>query len=164
MMHNYLIFVSLLEAVSITIATVPVVGWCRTAGFRSSEQAVLLEVFFSADSKVCLDQILIQLKEVAPHWRRLGEAVGVGRLDEISQYVCQTWEFEYPCYCVCVSLQVGSESDAMVEVVDGWLAQLHPNKPTWREIADVVDSIGHHDLALSLRQVYVSGDLHCNLH
>ena len=45
----------------------------------------------------------------------------------------------------------------MVEVVDGWLAKLHPDKPTWREIADVVDTIGHHDLANSLRQVYVSG-------
>ena len=55
-------------------------------------------------------------------------------------------------------LQVGgSESEAMVEVVDGWLAKLHPNKPTWREIADVVESIGHHDLAHSLRQVYISG-------
>ena len=46
----------------------------------------------------------------------------------------------------------------MVEVVDGWLALLHPNKPTWREIADVVDSIGHTHLAHSLRQVYLSGD------
>ena len=60
-----------------------------------------------------------------------------------------------------------SESDAMVEVVDGWLANLHPNKPTWRDIADVVDSIGHHDLAHTLRQVYISGDtqltsLYCN--
>ena len=52
---------------------------------------------------------------------------------------------------------MGSESEAMVEVVDGWLANLHPNKPTWREIADVVDSIGHRDLAHSLRQVYISG-------
>ena len=51
-----------------------------------------------------LDQILIQLKEVAPHWRRLGEAVGVGRLDEISQYVCQTWESSMPlAYCVSLS-------------------------------------------------------------
>ncbi|CAI8024735.1 hypothetical protein GBAR_LOCUS14348, partial [Geodia barretti] len=89
------------------------------------------------DLEVSLDQILIQLREVTPHWRRLGEAVGVQRLDEISEYV-------------------GSESEAMVEVVDGWLANLHPNKPTWREIADVVDSIGHHDLAHSLRQVYIS--------
>ena len=54
---------------------------------------------------------------------------------------------------------MGSESEAMVEVVDGWLANLHPNKPTWREIADVVDSIGHYDLAHSLREVYISGDL-----
>ncbi|CAI8019943.1 hypothetical protein GBAR_LOCUS11943 [Geodia barretti] len=92
------------------------------------------------DLEVSLDQILIQLREVTPHWRRLGEAVGVQRLDEISEYV-------------------GSESEAMVEVVDGWLANLHPNKPTWREIADVVDSIGHHDLAHSLRQVYTSGSL-----
>ncbi|CAI8046604.1 hypothetical protein GBAR_LOCUS25782 [Geodia barretti] len=92
------------------------------------------------DLEVSLDQILIQLREVTPHWRRLGEAVGVHRLDEISEYV-------------------GSESEAMVEVVDGWLANLHPNKPTWREIADVVDSIGHHDLAHSLRQVYISGSL-----
>ncbi|CAI8021276.1 hypothetical protein GBAR_LOCUS12638 [Geodia barretti] len=92
------------------------------------------------DSKVSLDQILIQLREVTPHWRRLGEAVGVHRLDEISEYV-------------------GSEYEAMVEVVDGWLANLHPNKPTWREIADVVDTIGHHDLAHSLRQVYISGEL-----
>ncbi|CAI8024733.1 hypothetical protein GBAR_LOCUS14348, partial [Geodia barretti] len=92
------------------------------------------------DLEVSLDQILIQLREVTPHWRRLGEAVGVQRLDEISEYV-------------------GSESEAMVEVVDGWLANLHPNKPTWREIADVVDSIGHHDLAHSLRQVYISGSL-----
>ena len=52
----------------------------------------------------------------------------------------------------------------MVEVVDGWLAKLHPNKPTWREIADVVESIGHHNLAHSLRQVYISGDLFCVYH
>ncbi|CAI8020406.1 hypothetical protein GBAR_LOCUS12213 [Geodia barretti] len=94
------------------------------------------------DTFVCLDQILIQLREVTPHWRKLGEAVGVHRLDEILQYVGSE-----------------SESDAMIEVVDGWLANLHPNKPTWRDIADVVDSIGHHDLAHSLRQVYISGQL-----
>ena len=58
----------------------------------------------------------------------------------------------------------GSESEAMVEVVDGWLAKLHPDKPTWREIADVVDIIGHHDLANSLRQVYVTGlNIFCTL-
>ena len=107
-----------------------------------------------------LDQILIQLKEVTPHWRRLGEAVGVQRLDEIAEYVCQLWETRLLCdsLSLCLCVQVGSESEAMVEVVDGWLALLHPNKPTWREIAYVVDSIGHTHLAHSLRQVYLSGD------
>ena len=41
------------------------------------------------DSTVCLDQILIQLKEVAPQWRRLGEAVGLEALDDIAEYVRQ---------------------------------------------------------------------------
>ena len=43
----------------------------------------------SPDASVCLDQILIQLRYVAPDWRKLGEAVGMNRLqlDHISQYV-----------------------------------------------------------------------------
>ena len=41
------------------------------------------------DSAVCLDQILIQLKEVAPQWRRLGKAVGLEALDDISRHVCR---------------------------------------------------------------------------
>ena len=46
----------------------------------------------------------------------------------------------------------------MVEVVDGWLAKLYPKIPTWREIADVVEHIGHSTLADSLREVYVTGE------
>ena len=46
------------------------------------------------DSTVCLDQILIQLKEVAPQWRRLGEAVGLEALDDIAEYVRQIKELE----------------------------------------------------------------------
>ena len=42
---------------------------------------------FLTDRSVSLDQILIQLKEVAPKWRELAEAVGVESLDEISDYV-----------------------------------------------------------------------------
>ena len=49
--------------------------------------------------------------------------------------------------------------EAMVEVVDGWLRKLYPNLPTWREIADVVERLGYTDLAYSLRQVYVTGEL-----
>ena len=45
----------------------------------------------------------------------------------------------------------------MVEVVDGWLSQLYPKKPTWNEIADAVESIGHKNLADSIRDVYNTG-------
>ena len=45
-----------------------------------------------------------------------------------------------------------------MEVVDGWLAKLYPRTPTWREIADVVEHIGHSSLADSIRQVYVTGE------
>ena len=58
---------------------------------------------------------------------------------------------------VCVCVQVNSDGEAMVEVVDGWLARLYPNTPTWREIADVAEQIGHHQLSQSIKQVYVTG-------
>ena len=45
-----------------------------------------------------------------------------------------------------------------MEVVDGWLAKLYPRIPTWREIAAVVEHIGHSSLADSIRQVYVTGE------
>lgn len=44
-----------------------------------------------SDENVGLDQILIQLKEVAPQWRSLAESVGLDReaVDGISEYyVC----------------------------------------------------------------------------
>ena len=60
--------------------------------------------------------------------------------------------------CVYVCVQVNSDGEAMVEMVDGWLARLYPNTPTWREIADVVEQIGHHQLSHSIKQVYVTGE------
>ena len=59
------------------------------------------------DTFVCLDQILIQLREVTPHWRRLGEAVGVHRLDEILQYVCQPFNLHKVNGAFCNSLRPG---------------------------------------------------------
>ena len=59
------------------------------------------------DTFVSLDQILIQLREVTPHWRRLGEAVGVQRLDEILQYVCQPCDLHKVNGAFCNSLRLG---------------------------------------------------------
>ena len=52
---------------------------------------------------------------------------------------------------------MSSDAEAMIEVVDRWLAKIYPQKPTWREVADIVEQIGHKLLARSLKQVYVTG-------
>ena len=51
---------------------------------------ILLQYYllhFLTDFSVCLDLILIQLKEVAPKWRELAEAVGAENVNEISDFV-----------------------------------------------------------------------------
>ena len=53
---------------------------------------------------------------------------------------------------------MSNDREGMIEVVDAWLAKLYPKKPTWREVADVVEQIGHVELSRSLRQVYVTGE------
>ena len=40
---------------------------------------------------VSLDQILIQLGEVAPDWRRLAESLEIEGVDDIAQYVRHNW-------------------------------------------------------------------------
>ena len=53
---------------------------------------------------------------------------------------------------------MSNDREGMIEVVDAWLAKLYPKKPTWREVADIVEQIGHVELSRSLRQVYVTGE------
>ena len=51
---------------------------------------MLLEYYllhFLTDFSVCLDLILIQLKEVTPKWRELAVAVGAENVNEISDFV-----------------------------------------------------------------------------
>ena len=50
---------------------------------------------FLTDRSVSLDQILIQLKEVAPKWRELAEAVGAENVNEISPHVSTKQQCEY---------------------------------------------------------------------
>ena len=40
---------------------------------------------------VSLDQILIQLGEVAPDWRRLAESLEIEGVDDIAHYVRHNW-------------------------------------------------------------------------
>ena len=55
-------------------------------------------LYFLTERSVSLDQILIQLKEVAPKWRELAEAVGVENVNEISDFVRE----KLKCLCCLV--------------------------------------------------------------
>ena len=39
----------------------------------------------------------------------------------------------------------------------GWPDSIYPNTPTWREIADLMEQIGHHQLSQSIKQAYFTG-------
>ena len=62
---------------STLLVDVYLITWFKRNGLRP----------YLTDRSVCLDQILIQLKVVAPQWRELAEAVGVENVNEISDYV-----------------------------------------------------------------------------
>lgn len=54
---------------------------------QTCKSGVPLRFISHIDSTVGLDQMLIQLKEVEPHWKKLAEAVGLDGLDQIAEYV-----------------------------------------------------------------------------
>lgn len=54
---------------------------------QTYKSGVPLHFISHIDSTVGLDQMLIQLKEVEPHWKKLAEAVGLNGLDQIAEYV-----------------------------------------------------------------------------
>ena len=45
------------------------------------------KLYVLTDFSVCLDLVLIQLKELAPKWRELAMAVGAENVNEISDFV-----------------------------------------------------------------------------
>ena len=63
----------------------------------SIEQLTVVCLVIPSDANVGLDQILIQLKEVAPQWRSLAETAGLDHdtLDRISEYVSLVSSIHY---------------------------------------------------------------------
>jgi hypothetical protein len=68
--------------------------------------------------------------DVASEWYQLGRTVGISEemLDECSNR---------------------SPREAVVEVLDHWIRN---HKPSWNDVADILNEIGLHELANSLRQ------------
>ena len=57
---------------------------------RADNYEIMHVLLHASDSSVNLDQILIQLKEVVPHWRKLAERVGLEDLNRIAEHVRKT--------------------------------------------------------------------------
>ena len=73
----------------------------RSTSYVVHHTNILLEYYLLhslQDFSVCLDLILIQLKEVAPKWRELAVAVGAENVNEISDFVRK--ELKSLCYLV----------------------------------------------------------------
>ena len=88
-----------------------------------------------------LDKLLIQLRpQVGPKWYQFGQAAGIERevLDN------------YACHC--------NPEDCIVETLDYWLRN-HAGKPTWKEIAKLLQAIGLGELALDIDKVYSTGEI-----
>ena len=89
------------------------------------------------DNSLDLDSLLIQLKpQVLTKWKQFAEAVGLSNIiKQLSQY---------------------SDDECIVKVFDQWLKS-HPTKPTWSNVADVLNDIGLHQLANNIMKVYETG-------
>lgn len=72
--------------------------------------------------------------KVHSEWYKFGEALGLQKsfLDTLNGY---------------------PEIECMVELIDHWLRN-HPDKPTWKEIADALEDINEYKLASSINAVY----------
>ena len=111
---------------------------------------IYFTVCHHSDTALDLDMLLIQLKpQVLTKWKQFAEAVGLSNIiKELSQY---------------------SADECIVEVFDQWLKS-HPTKPTWRNVADVLNDIGLQQLAKDIMKVYQTGTslivflLHTHVH
>ena len=68
------------------------------------KQLTVVCLVIPSDANVGLDQILIQLKEVAPQWRSLAETAGLDHdtLDRISEYVSLVSSIHYNIIAACI--------------------------------------------------------------
>lgn len=86
---------------------------------------------------VNLNSLLVQLRpQVGPKWFEFGKVARIGRdvLDKIAEQC--------------------SPEECIVELFDHWLFN---EKPTWRDVADILKQIGLTELGLNIESVYTTG-------
>ena len=93
-----------------------------------------------ADKLVDIDRVLVQLKSVQGKWREIGKALNVP----------ETHIEQVEPYCA------GNDVQGITEVIDFWMRNCG-GKPTWRELANALKSVGQEQLANLLMEVYETG-------
>lgn len=77
---------------------------------------------------------------MGPKWYQFGQAVGIA---EDVLVKC----FEYP------------PEECIVEVLDYWLRNFGPSRPTWRDVAKALRDTGLQQLSENILKVYETGNL-----
>ena len=94
----------------------------------------------TADDLLNLDQVLIQLRPVHSKWKEIAQAlrVPVTFIEQLEE---------------ALSMDASSR---MTEITDHWMRECS-GKPTWRELADALKTIGEVQLAQQFMQIYETG-------
>ena len=88
---------------------------------------------------VNLDNLLVQLRsKVGPKWYQFGEAAGIQKetLDKFAEQC--------------------SPEECIVELFDYWLIN-SVEKPTWRDVAQVLKQISLTELGVDIERIYTTG-------
>ncbi len=87
-----------------------------------------------------LDSLLINLQHLAPKWQEIGIHLKVSAVDLKSiQELCKE-----------------VDSDCLVELFDKWLRST--DTPTWKNITDVLDTMGEHESSQNIMDILSEGD------
>ena len=99
---------------------------------------IIFICLLTSDDLLNLDSLLIQLKpEVTSKWEQFAQVIGLSE-------------------DVMKDLASCGPDDRMVEMLDYWLRH-NPSKPTWRDVAQVLEEIHLYQLADDLLKVYDTG-------
>ena len=89
----------------------------------------------SADESLDLESLLAKLQgRVSTQWFQFGLAIGIPKevLEQLRGYPIE---------------------QCLIELLDYWL-RYHPDRPTWKELADAIEDIQDYELANSILRVY----------
>lgn len=94
---------------------------------------------YYTDRTLSLESLLLQIRpQVTAEWYRFGVAIG------IDAKILNKYHGRYPA------------DECIVEILDHWLRK-SDSKPTWRDVAEGLRSIGFHQMAENILKVYTTG-------